>query len=134
MFPGWPASDGQQPSGPLAWTLGGGGQLAQRWLAPSANRAASFFLPSAPGSWGHRLVDPWSQLARRSGKPASRSVLWVRNFGSLSLSRQLWKVPSFHTTLPALVWPAHKHLAELLVYLLCGLCKKLSLLSISWIF
>lgn len=89
------------PLGLLRGAPGGGGQLAQRWLAPSASGAASFLLPSAPESWGHRLLDPWSQLARRSGKPASRSVLWVRDFDS-SLSGQLWKVSRFHTALPTL--------------------------------
>jgi hypothetical protein len=88
---GWVCSS-FSPLGLSAWSPGRRRQLAQREPAPSASGAASFFLPSAPGSRGHRLLDPWSQLAARSGKPASRSVLRVKNFGTLSLSSQLWKV------------------------------------------
>lgn len=106
VSPGWRARGDELSAlwASLCGALGGGGgQLAQRWSAPSASRAASCFLPSAPGSREHRRWDSCSQLAMRSGKPASRSVLRVGNFETLSSSSQLWKVLRFHTALPTLL-------------------------------
>lgn len=113
-----------------------GGQLAQRRSAPSASRAVSFF--PALCSWELRAE------AFRPLEPAGKEE-WESSQQVCASGEELWIVVivkpvvegpkiSHKPPLLCLLLPASRHLAEMSIYLLYGLCEELPLLLIIWIF